>query len=49
MTKEQAKFWKQGFDSGVKNILYEKEQAIKIGEAILNVLDERYEFAEKDY
>lgn len=49
MNKEEAKIWKEGYDSGCKSTLHNEGAAIKIGRAILDVLDNRYEFAKEDY
>lgn len=49
MNKEEAKIWKEGYESGHKAATREEDSAIKIGRAILDVLDNRYEFAEEDY
>lgn len=38
------KVWREGYDLGVQNTLKTNDKALKIGQAILNVLDERYEF-----
>ncbi len=49
MTKEQSKYWKQGFDAGVEEIRRQEGKAIMLGNAIIAVLDERYEFQKEDY
>jgi hypothetical protein len=41
--------WKKGYDLGVKMTLKDNDAAIQIGNAILSVLDNRYEFCERDY
>lgn len=47
-TKEEAA-WKEGYEAGLKQALEQKKLAISIGEAILDVLDERYEIKGEDY
>lgn len=47
--QEIEEAWRKGYDLGVKNTLHTEKEAIKIGQAILEVLDNRYEFAEEDY
>ena len=41
--------WRKGYDLGVQQTLRENNIALKIGKAILEALDERYEFKEEDY
>jgi hypothetical protein len=41
--------WRKGYDCGVKNTLHQNRIALRLGEAILAILDERYEFAKEDY
>lgn len=47
--KEYYDHWKKGYDQGMKNAIYENNAALKIGSAILDVLDTRYEFKKEDY
>lgn len=46
---EKDKAWREGFEAGVKANLKENGLAIEIGTAIINALDKRYAFPEKDY
>jgi len=46
---ELNKKWREGFEMGMKAAMNDYGAAIKIGEAILSVLDERYELAKEDY
>ncbi len=41
--------WKKGYDLGCQNALRENNVAIKMGKAIMDILDDRYEFKEEDY
>ena len=41
--------WREGYDLGMKNALRENDIAIKIGRAIVDALDSRYEFQKEDY
>lgn len=41
--------WRKGFEDGMKAALRENEVALRIGHAILNALDDRYEPAKEDY
>lgn len=41
--------WRKGYDLGIQTALRQNDEAIKIGLAILAVLDNRYEFSQKDY
>ncbi len=41
--------WRKGYELGVKVTLKDNSQAIKLGEAIISVLDNRYEFQKEDY
>ena len=43
------KAWREGYDLGMKNALRENDIAIKIGRAIVDALDSRYEFQKEDY
>lgn len=36
--------WIEGYNKGYKTALEDKKEAIEIGEAIIKVLDKRYEF-----
>lgn len=49
MTKEEGKIWKEGYDAGIKSALRDNAMALKMAHAILDVMDERYEFKEEDY
>jgi len=46
---EKDKAWRQGYETGVKTVLRQNNDAIRIGEAILKALDNRYEFRKEDY
>lgn len=46
---EKQEAWRKGYDLGTKNTLRENAEAIKLGQAILDVLDNRYESAERGY
>ena len=48
MTDEQAKSWKEGFEAGTKSMQRTNEQAIKIGNAILEVMYETFETRKED-
>ncbi len=41
--------WRKGFEAGTKAILRERDVALRIGQAILLALDDRYEFRKEDY
>lgn len=41
--------WRKGYDMGVQNALRTNDIAIKIGSAILDALDKRYQQHEEDY
>lgn len=45
----ENEIWRKGYDLGMKNALQQNSQALAIGNAILAVLDNRYEFAKTDY
>lgn len=47
--KEVAETWRKGYDLGTRNALEKNSAALQIGNAILAVLDNRYEFAKEDY
>jgi hypothetical protein len=49
MTDQEAKIWKEGYEAGAKMVLNQNDKEIKIGKAIMEVLDERYEFKQEDY
>ena len=49
MNKEESEIWRKGYDLGVQNTLRDNDEALKLGRAILNVLDNRYEFKEEEY
>jgi hypothetical protein len=49
MTDKEAKIWKEGYDTGAKAMMRQNDAAIKIGQAIIDTLDERYAFREEDY
>lgn len=49
MTKEEQEAWRRGYESGMQVVLRKEDAAIKIGTAILNVLDTRYQFVQEDY
>ncbi len=49
MNEKETEAWKRGYDAGMKTALYQNSKALALGNAILNVLDERYEFAKEDY
>ena len=46
---ELSKKWREGYDMGFKAAQRENDEAIRIGDAILRVLDERYEYKKEDY
>lgn len=41
--------WRKGFEAGASSIMRENDVAIKLGRAILDALDDRYEFRKEDY
>jgi len=47
--KEYNDKWREGYDAGMKNAMKMTDNERKIGRAILDVLDGRYEFKEEDY
>ncbi len=47
-TKEDSD-WRRGYNLGVQTAMRQNDIAIKIGRAILDALDERYEFSKEDY
>lgn len=49
MNDKEAKIWREGFEAGVKSANRENDIAIRIGRAILDALDDRYEFAKEDF
>lgn len=49
MKKEEADIWRDGYEAGLKKALRDNDEAIKIGSAILDVLDNRYEFSKEEY
>lgn len=46
--KEINDAWRAGYDLGVKSTIKDNDLAIRIGNAIVDALDDRYAFA-KDY
>lgn len=46
---QTEKAWREGYDLGVRQTLRDNEIALKIGQAILTALDDRYEFKHEDY
>jgi hypothetical protein len=48
INKEKSE-WRKGYDLGVKTTLRENDIALKLGCAILDALDTRYELKEEDY
>lgn len=49
LSKEENDIWRVGYDMGMKNALEKNSIALQIGNSILSVLDERYEFRKEDY
>lgn len=49
MTDKEAKIWKEGYEAGVKAIMRDNSDAIKIGEVILNVMYDKFETIKEDY
>lgn len=49
MTDSESEAWKRGYELGVQDNLRQNGDAIKIGDAILDVLDSRYQRIEEDY
>lgn len=47
--KKEAEIWRRGYDAGVKTTMNQNSAALRIGNAVLNALDGRYEFKEEDY
>jgi len=41
--------WRKGYDLGVQKTLRDNEIALKIGRAIVDALDNRYEFQKENY
>lgn len=48
LTKEDIA-WRKGFEDGAKEMTRQNDIALRIGNAILAALDERYEHKEEDY
>ena len=46
MNTKERQIWAEGFEAGVRETLRIKAIAIKIGDAIIDALDERYELNE---
>lgn len=46
---KENEMWRRGYDMGVKTALQKNDTAIRIGQAIITALDERYESAKEDY
>ena len=42
INKEELNIWQQGYDRGVRDIMKNNEEAIKIGKAIIEAIDKRY-------
>ncbi len=49
LSKEENDIFRIGFEMGKRHSIDENQDSIKIGDAILAVLDSRYEFKEEDY
>jgi hypothetical protein len=49
MTPEEAKIWKEGFEAGVRATEQRNSKAVKIGNAILDVMYETFETAKETY
>jgi hypothetical protein len=47
--KKSTSLWKDGFEIGVKTALRDNDTAIKLGLAMLEILDRRYEPKKEDY
>ena len=47
--KEFDDEWRKGYDIGFKAAMREHDEAVKIGNAVLDVLDNRYQFKKEDY
>ena len=41
--KTEREAWRRGFEQGMETVLRQNEEPLKIGEAILVVLDKRYD------
>lgn len=41
--------WQKGYEAGANMVLREHGNAMKLGKAILDVLDDIYEFKKEDY
>lgn len=46
---EKTKAWREGFEAGAKSVQRENDKAIKIGNAILDVMYETFATHEEDY
>ena len=45
----EEKAWREGYDHGVQQTLRNNDDAIKIGNVILDVIGRRFEFKHEDY
>ena len=45
--KQLGEKWREGYESGIKIALQQNATAVKIGNAILDALDDRYKFADE--
>lgn len=49
LEKIKLESWRKGYNLGMKNTIRQNSLAIQIGSAIIQALDERYEFKNEDY
>lgn len=40
--------WRKGYEMGMQTILHQEEAALRIGRAILEALDDRYQYRQED-
>lgn len=41
--------WRKGYDLGMQTTLQQNDIALRIGRAVLDAMDSRYEFKKEDY
>ena len=48
MNDKESKIWREGFEAGAKSVQRQNDKAIKIGNAILEVMYETFETYQED-